>query len=321
MNSIPFRLATATLAAVVAALSGCSKPPTISLRYSRDAEYRIPTGVKRLAIAQFSGKSERDAKWAEIASDKLASAIDDAGRHERRFEQLERKRLKEIVDEQDLQTVAGDAAATRLGKLAGADAVIYGTVHVVTEEKLRQRPLGSSFHRHRFVMVSITYYMVDVNTARRLASTTIKREYDSSKAHGGKTLKMLEEAVIGIDALPVDKAIDDLADKCTRGFVGRIAPHEVTVTVALEKGKNGKLVGAGNKLAGTGEYVAALAYYEQAIARNPRDHGAIFNAGAMYEARRQFGKAATLYKKAFDLVAEQKFADAWNRVRREGHGD
>ena len=41
----------------------------------------------------------------------------------------------------------------------------------------------------------------------------------------------------------------------------------------------------------------------------------------MYEARRQFGKAATLYKKAFDLVAEQKFADAWNRVRREGHGD
>ena len=306
-------------AAFLTVMGGCSQPPTVSLGYSRSAEYSIPAGIKRLAIARFTGKSAADTKWADIASDRLASAIDEAGRHDHRYEIVERERLKEVVDEQDLRAVSGDTAASKLGKLLGADAVIYGTVTVATEQRRARRTMGT-YQIRRFAMVGITFHMVDVNTARRLVSLSIRREYDSSKVHGDDKREQILRMIIPYDVPPADTSLDELVAQCAERFVRKIAPHRVTVLVPLEAGEQTKLVDAGNKLAKTGEFAAAMEYYKRAIARDSEDYGAIFNAGVMYEAQRRFPKAAEMYKKAFDLGMAQKFADAWNRVRREGNG-
>ena len=319
MKTLRLLIATPILASILTAL-GCSpEPPTISLRYSRDAEYSIPAGIKVLAIAPFYGESEGDARWAGIASGKLASALDEAGRHQRRYDMVDRKRLKEIMDEHDMKIVSGKAAAAQLGKLVGADALVYGTVNVATEKRATQHLVGGAYHADLFAMVSITFNMVNVNETTTVTSVSIKREYDSSKAPGDDMGKKLRKMAIGADALPAEVALDNLATECVQRFVAKIAPHEVTVTVALEKGEQEEQVDAGNKLAKSGEHAAAMEYYERAIAEDAEDYGAIFNLGVMYEAQRKFSEAARMYKKAFDLGKQQKFSDAWSRVRTEGN--
>ena len=96
-----------------------------------------------------------------------------------------------------------------------------------------------------------------------------------------------------------------------------ISPHEVVVPVQLAKGKS-KLVGTGNKLAVAGDYREALDCYVGAMAENPEDHGAVFNAGVMHEALGQFKQAESYYDRARKMEPKEQYIFARRRVRTEG---
>ena len=116
---------------------------------------------------------------------------------------------------------------------------------------------------------------------------------------------------------PTDQIISQLIEQCVAEFVSMISPHEVVVPVKLAKGKS-KLVETGNKLAVAGDYDEALDCYLSAIEAKGDDHGAVFNAGVMHEAMRQFKKAEGYYDRARKIEPKEQYIFARKRVRTEG---
>ena len=306
-----------------ALLAGCGAGKTIELRYDRPATYEISPSVRKLAIAEFGGTTEADRRWGDLASDLLGSQLDAYNKQYSRYELVDRKRLKGILDERDLQLAISDtASATKAGKIAKVDAMIYGNVKVIARDEQATRmvidPLSQSMrpmtYTKRYCMAAVNFTMDDINSSKTLATVTATRDYDSEKKDKGGVGK-----VFGMSggAAASDDILRQLIGECVDEIVAKISPHQVVVNVALQKGKS-KAVDAGNKMAYAGDYNGALEMYLQGVSARPDDVGAIFNAGAMYEAQRNFPKALELYDRAIRMSPEQEFIDARQRVRGEG---
>jgi tetratricopeptide (TPR) repeat protein len=306
---------------------GCGEDRPVELRYDRPAVYEIPASVKKLAIAEFGGKSEKDLRWGDIASDKLADALEQANRTFERYQLVDRKRLKAIMDERDLQiSIADSASAGKAGKLANVDAMIYGNVNVMTRDEHATRQVYDFASKttktvpyiKRYCMVAVNFTMDDIQTSKTLTTVSVTREYDSENDKNKSGTGMFLSAMgMGGDKLPpVDQKINSLVEECVTEFLQRISPHTVVVSERLQKGKS-KIVDTGNKLALAKEYAEALDCYLQGIEAKPDDHGAMFDAGLMYEAMGKLDKAEELYTKAFKLKDNEKYIFARKRVRTE----
>jgi len=307
-------------------LAGCGEGQAIELRYERPPRYQISPKIKRLGIAEFGGRTPQDKQWGQIASDRLAAALDAYNRKYNRYELVDRKRLKAIMDEQDLQIAISDASsATQAGKLADVNAMIYGSVKVTTQDERATRIAFDPLRRttktvaytKRYCLTAVNFTMDDINTSKTLAVVSATREYDSEKdkassAHGvGRAL-----GFGGGSLPPTDQIVSHLIDECVQEFLHMISPHEVVVTEKLQGGKS-KIVKTGNKLAAAGEYVEALGCYEKAIDQNPEDHGAMFNAALMHEALGELPKAEKFYDRAFRIEPKERYIFARKRVRSE----
>ncbi len=306
----------------LAVLSGCEDKP-ISIGYDRPPEYQIPTSVRRIAIAEFGGRSEEDKKFGDIAADQLASELDAYNKKYERYELVDRKRLRAILDEQDMQLAISDtASAAQVGKLARVEAMIYGSVSVSTRDErasrttidFRSRRPKKVYYTKRYCMASVNFTMDDVQTSKTLATVTLTREYDSDKDEKASIAKSLGFSSDNLP--PPDRILGHLISECVRQFVQKISPHTVTISEKMERGKS-KIVQRGNKLARAGEYADALKCYLQAIEARPDDDGAMFNAALMYEAMAKFEKAEEYYSKAFAIKDKEKYIIARKRVRVE----
>ena len=311
------------LTASLGALLGCEDKP-ITISYDCAPEYRIPTRIRRIGVAEFGGKTSEDRKFGNIAADHLASALDAYNKKYDRYELVDRKRLQAILDERDLQLAISDSAsAGQVGKVAHVDAMIYGSVSVSSRDEQgstisfdisTQRP-KKVYYTKRYCMVSVNFTMDDISTSKTLTTVTLTREYDSDK---DKKIKGIGKALgfSGNDLPPVDQIYGRLIQDCVGEFISKISPHTLTHTVKMERGKS-KIVERGNKFARAGDYDEALECYMRALEISTQDDGAAFNAALMYEAKGDLQKAREYYSKAFELKDKEKYLTARNRVRRE----
>ncbi len=317
------RLACTLLVVSTAFLTGgCGEGPEIEIRYTRPPRYVIPKSIKRIAVAEFGGKTRKDQQWGIIASDRLASTLHEYNRKFQRYQLVDRQRLKAILDERDLQmAITESSQAVQAGKIAGVEAMIYGNVKVSSEDQnvrktvfdpLRQRP-KTVYQKRRYCHVEVNFTMDAIATGKTLASVSTSREYDSQEDDNAIASAM---GFGGGEVPPTDQVISHLIDKSVEEFVSKISPHEQVVTEKLQKGK-AKVVETGNKLAEAGEYEEALECYERAIRANPEDHGAIFNAGLMYESQGELDKAYKYYDRAFSIEPEEKYIYARKRIKDE----
>jgi tetratricopeptide (TPR) repeat protein len=308
--------------------AGCGPEPTVELRYFRPAAYEISAKVKKLAIAEFGGHTGEDRKWGNIAADKCASALDEYNKKYSRYELVDRKRLKGIMDERDLKISISDPnSAAQIGKLAEVDAMIYGNVAVTSRDErltkavfnpIRQTTEQVTYVR-RYSLASVNFTMDDVGTGVTIVTVSTKHEYDSEKppgeqSGGKKFMKMMGYG--GGDLPAADQTINTLVEQCVEDFLRKISPHEVVVSEKLAKGE-AKAVQTGNKLALAKEYKEALECYEAALEQNSQDHGALFNAGLMYEALVDLKKAEEMYGRAFKIKDDARYVLARKRVRTE----
>ncbi|MFP3937931.1 MAG: tetratricopeptide repeat protein [Phycisphaerae bacterium] len=306
-------------------VSGCGGGEEITLTYERMPEYKIPSDVRRVAVAEFGGQTRQDQRWGDIASDELAHALDEYNRQYDRYELVDRKRLGAIMDERDIQLAVSDtSSAVEMGEIADVDAIIYGSVRVNTRDERGTRtafdPLRQStktvHYTRRYCMASVNFTMDDIETSKTLATVTVTREFDSEDDEG--SAKMVKHLGFSGDGPPpTDQIVSGLISECVDTFVSKISPHKVVVTEELAGGES-DAAKHGNEFATSGEYADALELYERAIETNPDDHGSMFNAGLMCEALGRFGEAERYYDRAIDLKVDKKYILARKRVRQEG---
>jgi len=307
--------------------AGCRPEKTIEIHYQRAAQYEISPKIRRLGIAEFGGQTAQDKQWGHIASDRLAAELDAHNRKYDRYELVDRKRLKALLDERDLQIAISDgASASQAGKLANVDAMIYGSVKVTARDERASRKtfdplarrLKTVYYTRRYCLTAVNFTMDDIRTGKSLASVSATREYDSERdknsgaAGIGKAL-----GFAGGELPPTDQIVSQLIDDCVAEFLAKISPHEVAAREKL-RGGNSKIVDTGNKLAVAGDHAEALECYQAAIQQDPSDHEAVFNAGVMYEAMGNLAKAEEMYTKAFKIEPREQYVLARKRVRLEG---
>ncbi len=317
---------------LLAALAGCESKDKIELRYDRPAQYDIPANIRTLGIAEFGGKTTADRKWGDIASDRLAAQLDTYNNKYHRYQLVDRKRLKAVLDEQDLQSAFSDSSkAVQAGKIAKVDAMIYGSATVTVRDEQATRttinPLTKSTKEvsyiKRYVMTAINFTIDDVATGKTLASVATTRDYDSDKQKdkdsGSGGLSGITK-MVGIggssSAEPADQVASRQIDECVQEFLAKVSPHEVVVSEALGKGRT-EAVKTGNKLAMAKDYAEAIEAYNTAIGEKPDDYEAIFNSGLMYEALGKLDKAEEMYDRAFKLKPQTQYVQARKRVRQE----
>jgi len=308
-------------------LVGCEPKQAIQLRYDRPAEYEIGPTIQTLGIAEFGGATSADRKWGDIASDRVAAQLDTYNKKYQRYQLVDRKRLKAILDEQDLQAAFSDSSkAIEAGKIAHVDAMVYGsaTVNLRDEHAVRSTfdPMSRSMkqvpYTKRYVMTAVSFTIDNVQTGTTLTTVATKREYDSENdTSGGKTKALTKMMGLGGGNLPAaDQLVSDLIDQCVEEFVARISPHEIRVVERLRGGKS-DAVKTGNKLTMAGDYAEAVEMYEAALREKPDDHEAAFDAGVACEAAGKLDKAEEYYDRAFKLKPEEQYVQARKRVRVE----
>ena len=305
-------------------LGGCEDKP-ISLRYDRPAAYEIPASVKRIAVAEFGGTSAEDKKYGNIAADQVASLLDEFNKKYNRYQLVDRKRLRAILDERDMQMAISDSAsAAEVGKLADVEGMIYGSVNVAHRDEQASRTsfdissrMPKTIHyTKRYCMASVNFTLDDISTGKTLTTVTATREYDSDKDSKGGASSLTKAMGFSSDNLPPpEQVLNRLIGECVEEFVQKISPHTIEVSVKMEKGKS-KVVETGNKLARAGEYAEAMELYRQAVEAKGDDDGAMFDLGLMCEATRDFTQAEQWYSKAFALKDNEKYSTARARVRK-----
>ena len=307
---------------------GCGEKYVVNLQYTRPAEYTLPEDVRRVAVTEFSGSDQRDRRWGQRAADRLVAKLDEYGRQLHGYEIVDRNAVDKILKERDLQLFAGDAAAAqKIGQIARADALIYGTADVSSERVTKTVPrlsLSGRAEREQVEVLTATatlsFQMVRVRDGQSLAPTQVTRKYpDDVKKDDGGNLGFVRGMVGGggDDGVSDEQVMADLVDLCVDAFVARISPHRVSVEAPLEKGKEKDLVERGNQMAVRGDYKDALDLYLQALDLKGDDHGTLYNAAVMYEALGQFDQALQHYNRAYALKAQDKYLDGRNRVREE----
>ena len=307
--------------AVLAAMAGCGPEGTLQLHYDHPAQIAVAPEIRTIGIAQFEGRTPDDRRWGDIASDRLAGQLDEFNQKYHRYQLVDRKRLKAVLDQQDLNAAFSDSSkAVAAGKIAHVDAMIYGSVSVSVRDEHGLKPtfglhgVEEKPHIRRYILATVNFTFDNVQTGKTLDTYPGKEEYDSDKDKSGGAAAVLSAVGLGSGPSPADKVVSDLVDKCVAKFLARISPHEITVTEPLLAGKD-KAVKTGNTLAMSKDYAEALEAYEAAIRANPNDDEAIFNSGLMYEALGKLDKAAEYYGRAYKIKPELRYIQARDRVR------
>ena len=306
---------------------GGSDKAGIMVSYVRPAQVDVPEAVKKVAIAEFSAGNSREERYGEIASDKLSSHLDEANRQHGRYVLVDRRNLKKIMDERDLQVAISDTGtAVKAGQLAGVDAVIYGSVKASAQHmkvSKKEPTIGSrgmpelveKWHTKLVVSAVITFTLDDIRSGKTLVTKTFDESYDSDKDKGNSGFA----AMIGLESKEDHKseieAANVLIDKCVSKFVGMISPVTVSEKYKLAKGKS-KLVASGNKLAAAEDYDGAMEAYKEALSANPEDDAACFNIGLLYERQGKLKEAGEYYGKAVRMNPDNaSYIEARKRVR------
>ena len=310
----------------LAFVAGCDdKKGVIPIRYKRPAEVEIPASIRKLAVAEFESSGNYGEAAGTMAADEISALFDEYNHKYKRFEVYDRSYVRKILEEKQLQMMLSDpASVVKAGRFAGVDAMVVGRVTASGEDSevsesyldISTRKIQERMLTVRKVRVSVSMKLVSVKTGREYVTRGASEEYDSSdrKKGGAGGPELLGGGQPKLK--DVQEAVKELLRECMRKLHGVISPHDVSVDVKLQPGRS-EAVKSGTILADERNYKDALTYYLQAIKSVPDDHGAMFNAGVMYEVMGDLPNAEQMYGRAFGVHADKKYLVARSRVRME----
>jgi len=227
--------------------------------YEQPARIAIPVKVKSLAVQPEETRRGEDARWGQVAADKMIERLKEENA-QGRYEIVERAVLQRMLEEEDLQAAFGDPdqAARNRGKLTAVDAIVYVRTNTSTEARgaTRTKPSVSglasgsvsatteSYTRY-LASANMSFKLVDIATGNTLASLAPRKSYDSDVDGPKSAMSMLIGGSPNVPA--TDVILDKLIEQGVEEFVATISPHSVRVSEKLADGKSAA-VKSGNAL-------------------------------------------------------------------------
>ena len=276
---------------------GCGCETAVRISHVRGAGLEVPASVRRLAVVVFSCDSVTPpGPGRALCNDLAALLADPPGRYD----------LVSLASPALPGSPLGPGEARRLAKRENADAVLYGSITVAVSKTASPRPETSDPTRSKIdsavgevvdCRVSVRFAMDEVASGRTIASVLLTKSDRVTDGPPGAG----------------DRTVRDLLRRCSAEFVRMIGPPRVDFMVVLDA-SDVTIIARGNALARDKKYAEALDCYTAALAREPGDAAAAFNAGVMYERQRRCVEALAMYDRAFALVAMEKYDRARRRV-------
>lgn len=190
---------------------------------------------KRIAILEFEEEPQLKGKVSIKPSDMLTTALVRSGR----FTVIEREKIDQIIKEQKLGLtgLVDPNTAAEVGKLLGAEAVIFGSITSLTEEKIDK----FSYDIIR-ITSSVDIRMVESSTAKILYAETAQGVYDNkivTTASGKIVSGSIDYNTAYAEALRT--AADSAAEKIGGmfplvGYVIQAEENEVYTDIGSERG-------------------------------------------------------------------------------------
>ncbi|MBN2104991.1 tetratricopeptide repeat protein [bacterium] len=317
---------------LIVLLLACSSTSRVNVQVMKPAEIHL-TGVKKLAVVDFQGPGR--------SGSQIATTMQSLLLQKQQYDMIERDRLKQILDEQNLSMtgVVDEASAAEIGKVLGVDAMIFGEVTTYQVERdergvekverkegtgkyewveqkniftgrkkkvkkeIMKTVLVDQHYKIRRGTVSINFRVVNVETGQLLAVHSDSKSYDSGKVieGSGKSLK------------PQGQILAELSRDITRKFVNMVSIHEVTQQLFVEPGKDN--IDVGRKYAENGLWPEAVEAWKQAVQILPNESAGYYNLGVAFEIDGDYDKAEAMYKKAMALKQKKRYMQAISRIR------
>ena len=316
-------------------LSGCG-PTKVPINVLKPAEVDM-IGIKKIAIAEFTGEENSGSLAANLLTSKLMTT--------QHYEILEREKLEKVVEEHQLSMsgLINEDEAKQLGQFLGVDGLIFGGVstyrvepdergiekvtkkvwtgeyerdkngNIKTEKtllgikvkkKIYKEVLVDEPYRIRRGSVTANLRIVNVETGQLVYSEAISRSYNSGKVldSSSRTLP------------PKENILTNLMNQVLDIFVKQIAPHYITAYKAIEGGEGD--IDVGKKFAKNGLWPEAQQAWLRAIKNNPNSTAALYNLGLAYEVEGKLDVAEKYYEKASALNPKDLYLKAISNIRK-----
>jgi len=321
------------LSVFITFLLACSSTSKVQVQVMKPAEIHL-SGIKKLAVVDFQGPER---SGSQIATTMQALLI-----QKQQYDMIERDRLKEVLDEQNLGMtgVVDEAAAVQIGKVLGVDAMIFGEVttyqverdergvekverqegtgkyewveqkNIFTGKKKKVKKeimktvLVDQHYKIRRGTVAINFRVVNVETGQLLAVHSDSKSYNSGKVIEGK----------GKSLKPKGQILVELSREIVRKFVNMISIHEITQQLYVEPGKGN--IDMGRKYAENGLWPEAVEVWKQAVQEFPKESAVYYNLGVAFEIDNDYDHAEAMYKKAMALKQKKRYMQAISRIRK-----
>jgi curli biogenesis system outer membrane secretion channel CsgG len=314
-------------------LAGCSSTSRVNVQVLKPAEIHL-SGIKTLAVVDFQGPQR---SGSQIASTIQAFLI-----RKQQYNLMERNRLRQVLEEQNLGLtgVVDQNTAVQIGKILGVDAMIFGEVSTFQVEpdeegvekvskqegtgkyewvnqkniftgktkkvkkEIMKTVLVDQHYKIRRGTVAINFRVVKVETGELLAVHSDSKSYDSGKVVEGssKSLK------------PRGQVLAELSREICTKFANMISIHEMTQQLFVEPGKGP--IDLGRKYAENGLWPEAIETWEQAVPDLPKESSLFYNLGVAYEINGRYDDAEVMYKKAISLKQKKRYMQAISRIRK-----
>lgn len=283
-------------------------------------------GIQRLAVLDFRGAGDS----AQHARSELVARLWESGF----YSLADPTELSGVVQASaaSAEGPAGIDAAVEAGRRLGVDAILLGEV-------TRERPehgspgknsrgdlphdrgfgrrdpaappggagLSDYLRSGREVAMRVSLKLVDVRTGQvRAERQAFYRA--GADVHNGQSSLPSEET-----------ATAELTQRWAREMVDLLTPHLIPFEVELAAPRIGKAaaeIRRGNGYAIKGKWDKAAAFYEAALALDPKSHAAMYNLALAHAARFDYSRALGLLQEAIRLHPNTTYREALSRMLR-----
>jgi hypothetical protein len=319
---------------------GCSSSEraVVAFSYVVKPSKALPAGMKTIAIEPAKVGPTTDEKWSDLGVQILQNlASDSRTRLSTDITLVDRRDPQVTFDEADLAAAGmSTAKGGSGGKLLAAQGKILSNINVKVETHAgRQRTIsgldlsglwgdevkGGGFGVETSEVETVSRTMT-VQTDFRLLDAANNKVWDQySATHTGtertKASPFFGSSKTEAALTPQDKIIGTLVERAARGFISKLMPCRIDVTVEVRSSSNGKCI-QGVKALRAEDYDQALALFKSALDAKSEDHRAAFGAGVACEATGQYDEALKFYQRAAAEEDDPSYIEARDRVKTYG---